>query len=70
MQAIEFVLRTNFLITMTKEQSMISKQLDEKNSPLLYNILRSAPDHLQNSARIPFTSLEDVITLFDAEKEL
>ena len=66
LQAIEFVLRTNFLVAMTKEQSALSKLLDEKSSPLLFNLLRQSPAHLQNSARLPLASLEDVITLFDA----
>ena len=54
---------------MTREQSKMSELLDEKASPLLYNLLREAPAHLQNSARMPLTSLEDVITLFDAQGE-
>ena len=51
---------------MTSQQSDLSKQLDEKYSPLLFNLLRQSPAHLSNSARLPLASLEDVITLFDA----
>ena len=36
---------------------------------LLHDILRAGPAHIRDPASLPLTSLEDIVTLFDASTE-
>jgi len=65
LEALAFVVRTDFLIWMNKGQRDLSMVMasDPSAAPsLLQDLLRKAPSHLS----MPIVALEDVVTLFDA----
>jgi len=72
LKALEFVVRTDFLIAMGKGQRDLSVLMAANPTAapsLLHDLLRAAPAHIRDQANLPLTSLEDVVTLFDAQDE-
>lgn len=63
--ALDFVARTSFLVYMVKMQADFSMMLRKDNNMLYHDLLRLAPIHLRESKE-PITTLENVLSLFDA----
>lgn len=63
--ALEFVTRTSFLVYMVKMQIDFTMMLRRDESLLYNDLLRKAPVHLREQKE-PLTTLESVISLFDA----
>ena len=64
LQVCAFVTQTNFLGAMAKHRDDLRVLMADK-SLLLHELLRQAPLFLREPAKLPLSSLEDVVALFD-----
>ena len=65
LRALDYVTRTNFLIFASKAKEDLALIMNDK-SLLVNDLIRLAPINFRESNHLPLTSLEDIVTLFDA----